>query len=268
LIDCLAAYLCLLYPTADQLHDPVDARDIYFAGDSAGGNLAAALLQLIIEIRKLRQYGEATCWWNGEEREVPLPAGAAILSPYVDMTRSFPSEVANLQFDIIPARGPPFANHDRCDIWPAKSPRHHVYANDDALLHPLVSPVTTQDWTGCPPVWVCVGEECLADAGLFMAQKMSSANVVVSVEQFSAMPHNFALLCESDSTTQAIRSWAEFICNIRDGSLEKPVVVKWSHQGSQLSRQQLSLNMWRDMSRETVLKQMRRELVKWGPPPA
>lgn len=268
LMDCLATYLCLLYPTADYLHDPIDAQDIYLAGDSAGGNLAVALLKLILEIRKLCQDGEVTLWWNGEEKMILLPAGAAVLSPYLDMTRSFPSEVANLRFDIIPARGPPFANQDRCDIWPAKRPRHHVYANDDALLHPLVSPVTVRDWTRCPPVWVCVGEECLADAGLFMAQKMASANVVVFVEQFSAMPHNFALLCESDSTAQAIQSWAGFICNVRDGSLGKPVVVKWSHQQSQLGRQPLSLEMWRCMSRETVLKQMKAEMVKWGPPPA
>ncbi|KAM0459957.1 hypothetical protein ACHAO4_002083 [Trichoderma viride] len=268
LMDCLAAYLCLLYPTADHLHDPVDARDIYLAGDSAGGNLAVALLKLILEIRKLCQGGETTLWWNGEEKIIPLPAGAAVLSPYLDMTRSFPSEVANLRFDIIPARGPPFASQDRGDIWPAKSPRHHVYANDDALLHPLVSPATVRDWTGCPPVWICVGEECLADAGLFMAQKMSSAHVVVFVEQFSAMPHNFALLCESDSTSQAIQSWAEFICNVRDDSLGEPMVMRWSHQRSRLSLQPLSLEMWRDMSRETVLKQMKMEMVKWGPPPA
>lgn len=267
-MDCLAAYLCLLYPTTDYLHDPIDPRDIYLAGDSAGGNLAVALLKLILEIRKPCQNGEVTLWWNGEERDVPLPAGAAVLSPYLDMTRSFPSEVTNLRFDIIPARGPPFANHDGCDIWPAKPPRHHVYANDDALFHPLVSPVTVRDWTGCPPVWICVGEECLADAGLFVAQKMSSDNVVVFVEQFSAMPHNFALLCESDSSAQAIENWAEFICRIRHRSLGEPVVVKWSHQRSRLDRQQLSLEMWRDMSGETVVKQMKTEMVKWGPPPA
>lgn len=268
LMDCLAAYLCLLYPTPDHLHDPIDSRDIYLAGDSAGGTLAVALLKLMLDIRKLCQDGEATLWWNGEERVLHLPAGAAVLSPYLDMTRSFQSEVANLQFDIIPARGPPFANHDRCDIWPANPPRHHVYANDDALLHPLVSPVDVQDWTGCPPVWVCVGEECLADAGLFVAHKMSSANVVVFVEQFSAMPHNFALLCESDSSAQAIQSWSNFICSVRDGSLGEPVLVKWSHQRSRLARQQLSLETWRNMSRETVLEQMKTEIVKWGPPPA
>lgn len=267
-MDCLAAYLCLLFPTDDHLHDPIDARDIYFAGDSAGGNLAVALLKLILEIRKLCQDGESTLWWNGEEKTIPLPAGAAVLSPYLDMTRSFPSEVANLQFDIIPARGPPFAKQDRCDIWPAKPPRHHVYANNDALLHPLVSPVTVRDWTGCPPVWICVGEECLADGGLFMAQKMASANVVVFVEQFSAMPHNFALLCESDSSAQAIQSWAEFICRVRDGSLGEPMMVKWSHRRSKLAQQRLSLGMWRGMSRETVLKQMKTEMGKWGPPPA
>ncbi|KAL7927075.1 alpha/beta hydrolase fold domain-containing protein [Trichoderma austrokoningii] len=263
LMDCLAAYLCLLYPTADHLHDPVDARDIYLAGDSAGGNLAVALLKLILEIRSCK----ACLWWNGEEKTVPLPAGAAVLSPYLDMTRSFPSEEANLQFDIIPARGPPFANQDRCDIWPAKPPRHHVYANDDALLHPLVSPVTVRDWTGCPPIWVCVGEECLADAGLCMAKKMSLASVVVLVEQFSAMPHNFALLCESDSTARAIQSWGEFICGVRDGSLRKPVVVKWGHQKSRLVRQKLSLEMWQNVDRETVLKRMRAQVMKWGPPP-
>jgi alpha/beta hydrolase fold len=136
LIDGLVAYLSLLYPPPGSLHEAVLANDICFAGDSAGGNLVFALLQLILEIRRLNECG--TILWFGQQREVPLPAGVSALSPYTDLARALDSEVSNLKYDIIPPRGPPFMGYSHSVIWPASPPRHHVYANDDALCHPLV----------------------------------------------------------------------------------------------------------------------------------
>lgn len=77
--DCLAAYLYLL-----SIHDP---SEIIFAGDSAGGGMVVAILCIL------------------RDRAVPLPAGAILISPWVDLTHSFPSLVRSNDFDYIPAHG-------------------------------------------------------------------------------------------------------------------------------------------------------------------
>lgn len=58
-------------------HQPVPPSSIIFAGDSAGGGLVLALLQL------LRNAG------------TPRPAGAILISPWCDLTHSFPSVDGN-----------------------------------------------------------------------------------------------------------------------------------------------------------------------------
>lgn len=79
LLDCLAAYLHLL-----TIQPP---ETILLGGDSAGGGMTVALLVL------LRDQG------------IPLPAGAILLSPWVDLTHSFPSVAGGNEFDYIPANG-------------------------------------------------------------------------------------------------------------------------------------------------------------------
>lgn len=93
LIDGLAAYLYLLYLPAGSLHAPVTTSDICFTGDSAGGNLAIALVQLILEIiREGSKNAPGRLTWDGQERDLPVPAGVSILSPYNDLTRALDSE--------------------------------------------------------------------------------------------------------------------------------------------------------------------------------
>ena len=77
--DCLATYLYLL-----TVQDP---STIILAGDSAGGGMILSLLCV------LRDQG------------VPLPAGAILISPWVDLTHSFPSLAGDGRFDYIPAHG-------------------------------------------------------------------------------------------------------------------------------------------------------------------
>ncbi|EIW82351.1 alpha beta-hydrolase [Coniophora puteana RWD-64-598 SS2] len=85
--DVLAAYLYLIDPPPGSAHRPVPASKIVFAGDSAGGGLCLATLTL------LRDMG------------LPMPAGAVLISPWVDMTHSFPSIMQNTHTDIIPPHG-------------------------------------------------------------------------------------------------------------------------------------------------------------------
>lgn len=79
-MDCLAAYLYLL----EQGHDP---NTIILAGDSAGGGM---VLSILVTLR---------------DQGVPLPAGAILISPWVDLTHSFPSLSEDDKMDYIPAHG-------------------------------------------------------------------------------------------------------------------------------------------------------------------
>ncbi|RAR02202.1 alpha beta-hydrolase [Stemphylium lycopersici] len=78
--DCLAAYLYLL----EEKHDPTT---IILAGDSAGGGM---VLSMLVTMR---------------DQGIPLPAGAILISPWVDLTHSFPSLGGDSKMDYIPPHG-------------------------------------------------------------------------------------------------------------------------------------------------------------------
>jgi len=77
--DCLAAYLHLL-----TVQDPTT---IILAGDSAGGGMVISMLVIM------------------RDRGIPLPAGAVLISPWVDLTHSFPSVAGDNPLDYIPPHG-------------------------------------------------------------------------------------------------------------------------------------------------------------------
>ncbi|KAH7381354.1 hypothetical protein DE146DRAFT_670368 [Phaeosphaeria sp. MPI-PUGE-AT-0046c] len=78
--DCLAVYLHLL----EEKHDP---NTIVLAGDSAGGGM---VLSMLVTLR---------------DQGIPPPAGAILISPWVDLTHSFPSLGGDGKMDYIPAHG-------------------------------------------------------------------------------------------------------------------------------------------------------------------
>lgn len=87
------------------------------------------------------------------------------MSGWVDLARCLKSEVTCAPGDYLPT--PEQAAQSRyrqSESWPADPPRTHFYADDSAITHPLVSPLTAKSWEGCPPVWLCVGDECLRDS--------------------------------------------------------------------------------------------------------
>ncbi|OOQ88173.1 lipase/esterase family protein [Penicillium brasilianum] len=77
--DCMAAYLWLL-----KSYEP---KEIILAGDSAGGGMTLSLLVMM------------------RDQGIPLPAGAILISPWVDLTHSFPSIVDDNPGDYIPPYG-------------------------------------------------------------------------------------------------------------------------------------------------------------------
>ncbi|KAG2013285.1 endoplasmic reticulum protein [Coprinopsis cinerea AmutBmut pab1-1] len=85
--DVLAAYFYLIRPPPGAVHSPVSPNKIVLAGDSAGGGLCLSLLTIL------------------RDMELPMPAGAVLISPWVDLTHSFPSVMQNTETDIIPPHG-------------------------------------------------------------------------------------------------------------------------------------------------------------------
>lgn len=107
--DCVAAYRALL--------DEVPAEEIFISGMSAGGNLAAALI--------LRARDEG----------LPLPAGAILLTPEVDLTESGDSVNSNAGVDTVPA---------------SLMPVNLLYAAGHDLAHPYLSPLFGDFTKGFP----------------------------------------------------------------------------------------------------------------------
>ncbi|KAI9868173.1 MAG: hypothetical protein M1813_006918 [Trichoglossum hirsutum] len=213
LLDALVAYLSLLYPPPGSIHNAVAASKICFSGDSAGGGMAMAIIQTILELRRQSRDGHAKVRWCGEERELPLPAGAAINSGWFDLTHSMESFQTNARYDYIPTFREPLSSYYTPDsIWPASPPRCDFYANDDALCHPLISLVTAKDWRGAPPLWFATGEECLFDEISFVAQQLVNQDIPIVFEHYRALPHCFALVLPGrPSTRKCFYSWTKFL---------------------------------------------------------
>ncbi|WRT66661.1 uncharacterized protein IL334_003621 [Kwoniella shivajii] len=129
--DCLAAYLYLTNPPPGAKHRPVDPKSIIIAGDSAGGGLTIALLQL------LRDTG------------FEMPAGAVLISPWSDLTHSFPSILQNTATDIIPPYG---FIHKPSSLWPPPPPMltEEVQSRLRTKVKEVVSRVHLQSHTPHP----------------------------------------------------------------------------------------------------------------------
>ncbi|GAA5850059.1 hypothetical protein JCM8547_000999 [Rhodosporidiobolus lusitaniae] len=112
--DCLAAYLYLIRPPPGAKHRPVDPSKITICGDSAGGGMTLALLCL------LRDVG------------LPLPAGAILISPWCDLTHSFPSILENTETDIPPPYG--FGVFKPSTLWPPPPPEFRIRAAKSTSL--------------------------------------------------------------------------------------------------------------------------------------
>ncbi len=150
------------------------------AGDSAGGGLSAALLVA------LRDAGE------------PLPAGAALLSPWVDLSDRGGSIVGNAPFDWI----------DPAEL----DERVRFYVGDGDAKPPLVSPGFAE-LGGLPPLLVQVGSaELLLDQGRRFAERARAAGVEVTLEVAPDMIHDWHLFAAFvPQARAAIASLAAFV---------------------------------------------------------
>lgn len=158
------------------------ARDVIVTGDSAGGNLALALML------KLKQ----------EERL--LPRGLALLSPWTDLTSSGQSFQTKAELD-------PVLNRDYIDRMVT------AYAEGQALENPLISPLFG-DFTGFPPTYIQAGEnEILLSDAQRLYQKLLEAGVSARLEIFEGMWHVFQM-SPFKTAAEAMDKNAEFIYDI------------------------------------------------------
>lgn len=178
---------------------------------SAGGNLSLSLLQLILELRR----HDSPILWHGELRQVPMPAGVALNSPWLDITQSSPTwEMSTpTPCDYLPK---PEAIEKRtvppCEAWPANPPRRNMYIADDLAAHPLASLVMARSWKGAPPIYLCTGWEILAYEDKFLARKLEADGVRVVFEEYEGMPHCFAMMLRNaPATPRCYNGWASFI---------------------------------------------------------
>lgn len=153
--DALTAYQWLL----DQGYS---AEHIMLSGDSAGGGLTLALLQTV------------------RDRHLPQPAGAALFSPWTDLTGSVRSRRTREAVD-------PIFSGDGINALA------HFYAGTENLSNPLLSPVYA-DLHGFPPLRIDVGrDEVLLDDSLLIAEHARVANVPVELTVWDDMWHVFQL---------------------------------------------------------------------------
>jgi acetyl esterase/lipase len=155
--------------------------DILFAGDSAGGGLAMALLL------SLRDAGE------------PMPAGAVLFSPWLDLTGSGESMQTHAHRD-------PWFNPEELLVIA------RYYCKEVEFEHPLVSPVFA-DVTGLPPIYIQVGEdEILLSDSTRIAEKIEQAGGDVQLEIWPGMWHVFQVFVhQMPESGEAIRKIAPFV---------------------------------------------------------
>ena len=149
--DAVAAYRFLL-------DSGLDRRALAIAGDSAGGGLTAATLLAL------------------RDADLPLPAAAALLSPWLDLTQSGESMESRAAVDPMVQRASLQRMAD-------------AYLNGADARTPLASPLFA-DLRHLPPLLIHVGTaETLLDDSRRFAERATSAGVDATLEVWDDMVH-------------------------------------------------------------------------------
>ncbi|MBO4209034.1 alpha/beta hydrolase [Micromonospora echinofusca] len=139
----------------------VDPDRIAVGGDSAGGNLTAAVALL------------------ARERGGPALAGQVMVYP----NTRYGAETPSMQGDADPYL---FNRHSVDWYW------GHYLADPADGRHPLASPLLADDLTGLPPALVVTAEyDPLRDEGEQYAQRLAEAGVPTELTRYDGMIHGF-----------------------------------------------------------------------------
>ena len=136
----------------------INSKNIFIAGDSAGGGLSLALT---LSLR---------------DADEPLPAGVVCISPWTDLTMSFASHIENSKAEMT-------LHPDNLRLWA------FCYADEGDLHNPFISPYFAE-YEKFPPLLIQVGgEEVLLDDARVVAEKAESAGVDVTLSVYDGMWH-------------------------------------------------------------------------------
>jgi epsilon-lactone hydrolase len=173
--DAVAAYRALLED------EGVPSSSVVFVGESAGGGLAAATLVAL------------------KEAGLPQPAGAALFSPWADLTVS--GDTATGKASVDPA-------------LTAESLRTRAldYLGDADPTTPTASPIFA-DLTGVAPLLIQVGShEILLDDAVRLAARAGAGDVPVQLQVWPEVPHVFqGFASVLDEAGAALDAAASFI---------------------------------------------------------
>ena len=161
----------------------IPASRIIVSGISAGGGMALGVLLAL------------------RDRELPMPAGAVLMSPLTDLTdRHDGSRVANAVRDAV-------LSHKRGIEMRAM----YVDGQIDRMTHPYVSPVFGE-FTGLPPLFFQVGStEILLDDSRRCAELARAAGVPAECEVWKEMPHGWQGLPFVPESQRAVEHCADFV---------------------------------------------------------
>ncbi len=164
--DCMATYRALLAERSPE--------EIVISGGSAGGNLAAAMI--------LRARDEG----------LPLPAGAILNTPEIDLTESGDSFQTNLGVD---------------PGLRSLMPVNLLYANGHDLRHPYLSPLFGDFTKGFPPTLLTTGTRDLYLSNTVrMHRALRAADVAAELHVVEAGPHTgFPGTPEGEQIDQEVR---------------------------------------------------------------
>jgi monoterpene epsilon-lactone hydrolase len=154
---------------------------IVVSGESAGGGLTLSLLLT------LREEGN------------PLPAGAAIFSPWTDLAATGDSIRTN-------------ADHDAMFHGPDIAFSARYYLGEMDPHNPIASPLYA-DLAGLPPLLIHVGaDEVLRDDSTRLAEKARAAGVHVELKIWPVVPHAWQLAPHRiPEARESLRESAEFL---------------------------------------------------------
>ncbi|GLV60589.1 hydrolase [Dictyobacter sp. S3.2.2.5] len=172
--DALTAYSWLLAHGTKPEH-------IVIAGDSAGGGLSLALLQVV------------------RDQHLPMPAGVVLLSPWTDLAGTLESRTTRDAVD------PIFSGSGINYLA-------NFYAGTEDKHNPLLSPIYA-DLHGFPPLLIEVGsDEVLLDDALQLAEHARAAHVSVELTEWEGMWHVFQLYASiSPEGQQSLENMGRFI---------------------------------------------------------
>ncbi len=158
------------------------AENVIVAGDSAGGNMALALVLKLKEEKRM------------------LPKGLVLFSPWTDMTCSGASLEERVTGD--PVLTPEYLYQIRED-----------YAHGESYESPYLSPLFGE-LKGFPPTYIQVGEnEILYSDSVRLYEKLCDENVEARIDKYDKMWHVFQM-SPIKTAQEAISKCAEFIFDL------------------------------------------------------